>query len=119
MLSNERPRSSTTRATVRRICFGRVAIGGGGGGGLAPLAGGAGFSGAVRTTPSLVLMKEKLVMAWGLPSCRMTKSSFRRSVTGLSLESMTTASTCTKINGDTDDSIGGLRLECLRCGNLR
>ena len=73
-------------------------MGGGGGTGVAFFAWVAGLpGGAVRMVESFVLMNAKLEIFWGLPSCRTTKSSAVRSVTGRSLESVTIASNCTRL----------------------
>ncbi len=94
VLSQERPRSSTTSAIVRRTCSGRSRIGGSGttAGARASLRGGAvGVSRAAACSTY-----EKLVILWGRPSSRISKSLAVRLPTCLPLESVTTASIWTR-----------------------
>jgi hypothetical protein len=94
ILSAESARSSTTNAMVRRTssCLRPVS----GGGGVA-------FRSVGRTDVSKgrsvlrTRMNSKFVIFWGLPSCRSSKSSGLRFVTGFPLESVTTASTWTRL----------------------
>ena len=94
VLSNDRPKSSTTSATVRRTSAGRILAGGG--------AVGAGFAPGGGDMRSLVIFG-------GFRSCRIWNSAAARSVTGWLLESVTTASTCTRSTFDPDHVRGGQR----------
>src|SRR5271157_719745 len=95
--SAARARSSTTNANVRRAWLARTGTGGGAPGLLAGFLPRAGGGGGAAGGPGRVLMYEKLVMACGLPSWRISKSSFFRSSTRLPCASVTRASTCTRL----------------------